>query len=78
MSDGQFSTHTELFDLTGKRAIVTGGTSGIGVEGGTGKVNARPALRRASRGATAETDPRRMCGEPVMTRCSTLRLTSPR
>ncbi|MGV0853565.1 SDR family oxidoreductase [Mycolicibacterium phlei] len=30
MSD-PFSTHTQLFDLTGKRALVTGGTSGIGV-----------------------------------------------
>ncbi|SEH65899.1 NAD(P)-dependent dehydrogenase, short-chain alcohol dehydrogenase family [Mycolicibacterium rutilum] len=30
MSEDQFSTHTELFDLTGKRALVTGGTRGIG------------------------------------------------
>ncbi len=26
----QFSTQTELFDLTGKRGLVTGGTRGIG------------------------------------------------
>jgi NAD(P)-dependent dehydrogenase (short-subunit alcohol dehydrogenase family) len=31
MSDGQFTSHTELFDLTGKRALVTGGTRGIGI-----------------------------------------------
>lgn len=30
MSDDQFSTHTRLFDLTGKRALVTGGTRGVG------------------------------------------------
>ncbi|OBI71831.1 SDR family oxidoreductase [Mycobacterium sp. E740] len=31
MSNDQLSSHTELFDLTGKRALVTGGTSGIGL-----------------------------------------------
>jgi NAD(P)-dependent dehydrogenase (short-subunit alcohol dehydrogenase family) len=31
MSDAQFSTHAQLFDLTGKRALVTGGTRGIGL-----------------------------------------------
>ena len=31
MTDGQFSTHAQLFDLTGKRALVTGGTRGIGM-----------------------------------------------
>ncbi|MCV7282696.1 SDR family oxidoreductase [Mycolicibacterium flavescens] len=30
MSEDQFSTHTGLFDLTGKRALVTGGTRGVG------------------------------------------------
>lgn len=30
MSDDQLSTHAELFDLTGKRALVTGGTRGVG------------------------------------------------
>ena len=31
MADSQFSTHTELFDLSGKYALVTGGTRGIGM-----------------------------------------------
>ncbi|PXX71433.1 NAD(P)-dependent dehydrogenase (short-subunit alcohol dehydrogenase family) [Nocardia tenerifensis] len=31
MADSQFSTHTELFDLHGKYALVTGGTKGIGM-----------------------------------------------
>lgn len=30
MTAPQFSSHTELFDLTGKRALVSGGTRGIG------------------------------------------------
>ncbi len=31
MADNQFTTHTELFDLSGKHALVTGGTRGIGM-----------------------------------------------
>lgn len=31
MTEPRFSTHAELFDLTGKRALVTGGTRGIGL-----------------------------------------------
>jgi hypothetical protein len=31
MMDGQTTTHAELFDLTGKSALVTGGTRGIGM-----------------------------------------------
>ncbi|MBF6541957.1 SDR family oxidoreductase [Nocardia brasiliensis] len=31
MADNQFTTHTQLFDLSGKRALVTGGTGGIGM-----------------------------------------------
>lgn len=31
MTDRQTTTHAELFDLTGKRALVTGGTRGIGM-----------------------------------------------
>jgi enoyl-[acyl-carrier-protein] reductase (NADH) len=31
MADNQFTTHTALFDLSGKYALVTGGTRGIGM-----------------------------------------------
>ncbi|WP_236705618.1 SDR family NAD(P)-dependent oxidoreductase, partial [Frankia sp. ACN1ag] len=31
MADNQFTAHTELFDLSGKYALVTGGTRGIGM-----------------------------------------------
>ncbi|WP_031470950.1 SDR family oxidoreductase [Sciscionella sediminilitoris] len=31
MADNRFTTHAELFDLSGKRALVTGGTKGIGM-----------------------------------------------
>ncbi|MEU0498770.1 SDR family oxidoreductase [Mycobacterium sp. NPDC006124] len=31
MQGSRFTTHTELFDLSGKRALVTGGTKGIGM-----------------------------------------------
>ncbi|WP_338758712.1 SDR family oxidoreductase [Nocardia vulneris] len=31
MTGNQFATHTELFDLSGKYALVTGGTGGIGL-----------------------------------------------
>ncbi|RJQ79466.1 SDR family oxidoreductase [Pseudonocardiaceae bacterium YIM PH 21723] len=31
MADNQFTAHPDLFDLSGKRALVTGGTRGIGL-----------------------------------------------
>ncbi|PRY32427.1 SDR family oxidoreductase [Umezawaea tangerina] len=31
MADSQFTTHADLFDLSGKYALVTGGTKGIGM-----------------------------------------------
>jgi NAD(P)-dependent dehydrogenase (short-subunit alcohol dehydrogenase family) len=31
MADNRFTTHPELFDLSGKHALVTGGTKGIGM-----------------------------------------------
>ncbi|KUH95151.1 3-oxoacyl-ACP reductase [Mycolicibacterium acapulense] len=53
MSDGQFSTHTELFDLAGKRAVVTGGTSGIGVMMSRGLLQAGASVVISSRKADA-------------------------
>ncbi|KUI20240.1 3-oxoacyl-ACP reductase [Mycobacterium sp. GA-1285] len=53
MGDGQFSTHTELFDLTGKRAVVTGGTSGIGVMMSRGLLQAGASVVISSRKADA-------------------------
>ena len=51
MSDNQFSTHAELFDLTGKRALVTGGTSGIGVMMARGLLQAGASVVVSSRKA---------------------------
>lgn len=53
MSENQFSTHTELFDLTGKRALVTGGTSGIGVMMARGLLQAGASVVINSRKADA-------------------------
>ncbi|WP_326545447.1 SDR family oxidoreductase [Mycolicibacterium sp. ND9-15] len=53
MSDNQFSTHAELFDLTGKRALVTGGTSGIGVMMARGLLQAGASVVISSRKADA-------------------------
>ncbi len=56
MSDAQFSTHAQLFDLTGKRALVTGGTRGIGLMMARGLVQAGARVVISSRkpGACAE------------------------
>jgi NAD(P)-dependent dehydrogenase (short-subunit alcohol dehydrogenase family) len=53
MSDDQFSTHTQLFDLTGKRALVTGGTRGIGLMMARGLVQAGARVVISSRKADA-------------------------
>ncbi|KUL29690.1 SDR family oxidoreductase [Actinoplanes awajinensis] len=47
----QFSTHTELFDLSGKRALVTGGTSGIGMMIARGLLQAGVRVVISSRNA---------------------------
>ena len=51
MVDTQFSTHAELFDLTGKRALVTGGTRGIGLMMARGLLQAGARVVISSRKA---------------------------
>lgn len=49
----EFSTHAQLFDLTGKRALVTGGTRGIGKMMARGLLQAGASVVLSSRKADA-------------------------
>ncbi|MFG3253748.1 SDR family oxidoreductase [Streptomyces sp. NPDC048172] len=53
MVDKQFTTHAELFDLRGKRALVTGGTRGIGMMIARGLLQAGVRVVISSRSAEA-------------------------
>ncbi len=53
MTSDQFSTHAELFDLTGKSALVTGGTRGIGMMMARGLLQAGARVVVSSRKADA-------------------------
>src|SRR5262245_20420050 len=53
MTDVQISTHTQLFDLTGKYALVTGGTRGIGMMMARGLLQAGARVVVSSRKADA-------------------------
>ena len=53
MSEPGFSTHTELFDLSGKLALVTGGTRGIGFMMARGLLQAGARVLISSRKADA-------------------------
>lgn len=53
MTDRQFSTHAQLFELTGKRALVTGGTRGIGMMVARGLLQAGARVVISSRKADA-------------------------
>ena len=53
MTDGQTTTHAELFDLTGKSALVTGGTRGIGMMMARGLLQAGARVVISSRKADA-------------------------
>ncbi|MDV3126526.1 SDR family oxidoreductase [Mycobacterium sp. 21AC1] len=51
--ESQFSTHAELFDLSGKRGLVTGGTRGIGMMIARGLLQAGVRVIISSRNAEA-------------------------
>jgi NAD(P)-dependent dehydrogenase (short-subunit alcohol dehydrogenase family) len=53
MTDDQISTHAELFDLSGKYALVTGGTRGIGMMMARGLLQAGARVVISSRKADA-------------------------
>lgn len=53
MAEPEISTHTQLFDLTGKRALVTGGTRGIGLMMARGLLQAGARVVVSSRKADA-------------------------
>src|SRR3978361_2091227 len=52
-TDGQIATHAQLFDLTGKSALVTGGTRGIGMMMARGLLQAGARVVISSRKADA-------------------------
>lgn len=56
MADGQTTTQADLFDLTGKRALVTGGTRGIGMMMARGLLQAGARVVISSRKAEACTE----------------------
>ena len=60
MTDGQLSTHAGLFDLTGKCALVTGGTRGIGLMVARGLLQAGARVVISSRSAEACAEARRV------------------
>ncbi|OLR92800.1 SDR family oxidoreductase [Actinokineospora bangkokensis] len=53
MADNQFTAHADLFDLSGKRALVTGGTKGIGLMIARGLLQAGARVIISSRSADA-------------------------
>lgn len=53
MADNQFTTHAGLFDLSGKRALVTGGSGGIGMMIARGLLQAGASVIISSRNAEA-------------------------
>ncbi|MGE0217153.1 SDR family oxidoreductase [Mycolicibacterium sp.] len=63
MADGQVSSHAGLFDLTGKRALVTGGTRGIGMMMARGLLQAGARVVISSRNPDACTAAQRLLSE---------------
>jgi NAD(P)-dependent dehydrogenase (short-subunit alcohol dehydrogenase family) len=63
MADSQFTTHTELFDLSGKYALVTGGTRGIGMMMARGLLQAGARVVISSRKADTCAEAQRLLSE---------------
>jgi NAD(P)-dependent dehydrogenase (short-subunit alcohol dehydrogenase family) len=63
MTDSQISTHAKLFDLTGKSALVTGGTRGIGLMMARGLLQAGARVVISSRKADACAEAEQMLSE---------------
>ncbi|HET6291268.1 MAG TPA: SDR family oxidoreductase [Amycolatopsis sp.] len=63
MADNQFTTHAGLFDLSGKYALVTGGTRGIGMMIARGLLQAGARVVVSSRKADACAEAQRLLSE---------------
>src|SRR3954467_6683034 len=61
--DNQFTTHADLFDLSGKYALVTGGTKGIGMMMARGLLQAGARVVISSRNADACEEAQRLLSE---------------
>ena len=72
----EFSTHAQLFDLTGKRALVTGGTRGIGADDGPRTAaGRRPRGDQLAQGRRLRTSPGATCRDSAT--CRRFRPTCP-
>ncbi|MFC3454800.1 SDR family oxidoreductase [Amycolatopsis speibonae] len=63
MTDNQFTTHSDLFDLSGKYALVTGGTRGIGMMIARGLLQAGARVVISSRKADTCAEAQRLLSE---------------
>lgn len=63
MADNQFTAHADLFDLSGKNALVTGGTRGIGLMIARGLLQAGARVTVSSRKADACAEAQRQLSE---------------
>ncbi|MFI1919572.1 SDR family oxidoreductase [Nocardia sp. NPDC020380] len=63
MAENQFTTHTALFDLSGKCALVTGGTKGIGMMIARGLLQAGARVIISSRNADACAEAQQLLSE---------------
>jgi NAD(P)-dependent dehydrogenase (short-subunit alcohol dehydrogenase family) len=63
MADNQFTTHADLFDLSGKHALVTGGTRGIGMMIARGLLQAGARVVISSRKADTCAEAQRLLSE---------------